>query len=226
MPFLVAPYQATDDKMLEAAGTVSSFNMFWSGTPFLQYGAATSYTNSNTETSLYAGITTYPVNGQASTNTANFGINSPSDCSTLAIPGGALTPGSILKTRMFGTIATTGTPTLRIRAGYVNGAGTFAAIDDTGTPTLGAITGTADWSLDVEVVVLSIGLLGSVGTRMTLSYSTNSTTGATTVLTFPFTVTSSIDTTQSYTYDVRATWGAISASNILINKAGYIQVIG
>lgn len=225
MPFSMSPYQCTEAKMLEVANSNNGFNLFWTGTPFIQYAAATSLTNSTAETSLFAGITTLPANGQASTTTANFGVNYPMDCSTLYIPGNVLTPGAFLKYHMAGTIATTGTPTLRIRPGFITGAGTFAGILDSTALTLPTITGTNDFTVDAEMVCISAGATGSVGVRMAISFGTNSTTMVSTVLLIPYAVLS-VDTTQTYQFDIRATWGSASTSNVLINKAGYIQVIG
>jgi len=74
-------------------------------------------------------------------------------------------------------------------------------------------------------VCTAIGTSGQVGVRGTVTYGTNSTTLVTTALSIPY-ATTTIDTTQAWTIDLRATWGSASASNVLINKAGYIRIIG
>jgi hypothetical protein len=232
MPVIEEVYQATDDKMFSLTNGGA---IFAGGSIYLQYGPATSYTNSITETSLFTGITTGMVNGQSSTTTANFGTNYPEDASSLQIPGSILgtaqsgagcPPGTYFRYRMLGTIATTGTPTLLWRPGLVNvTSAAFTAINTTTALTLPAITGTNDFVLEVDFMVLSIGTSGTYGCRITLTLGTNNTTYVTNSYAVPWVVTT-IDTTQSYTFDVRSTWGSASSSNILINKAGYLQIAG
>lgn len=222
MPVIREPYQATEGKMIPVT---SGTQLFANGAQFLQYGAATSYTNSTTETSLYTGVTTYPVNGIASTVTANYGKDYPLSCSSLIFPANGLVPGTIIHVRLTGTIQSTGTPTLRIRAGLVNPSATFTSLNDSTAVALVAITGTNDFVLEYEIIVTAIGTSGSLLTRGNLTYG-SSTTALTTNTWSLVGAAATIDTTLAQTFDIRATWGAASASNILINKGGYIRYIG
>lgn len=188
-------YEGSDDGCFR---TVQGLNVVKGGDIYQQYGATTAIANSTVETSVLNPATTAQYQGIASTpGTA---------VSTIPlIPYNSLTTGLILKAKAVGTIANTGTPTLRCRAVLKNAAGTVVyTLADT-TATAMTTTAATDFEINFDGIVKSVGASGSVGSRITHRYATTNvyaTYGAVTV-----------DTTAQYYFDILLTWGAASASN-------------
>jgi hypothetical protein len=198
-----------------------SFGMptFFNGAFYVLYGAPTNITNSNTETSIFGGDTsiTSPIVVTAGVNPypANPG-------STRAIPPSALnTLGSMFNGDFFGTLKTNGTPSLQVRLGLVNSAGTFTSIADTTSTALTA-EGTACFlHINCGWSIYKTGTTGSINAWVGYEYAPTSISVYST-----YTNTASIDLTQPYTLDIRATWSAADTSNTITIGHGAFELIG
>ena len=201
--------------------------LYWrskSATPILgggavavQYDATASINNTVAETSLW--------------NTGAAAMNG-----TVVLPAGFLqsgvvqytqpssaftSPGIVIRVKMFGTIANTATPTIRIKA-----KATSNVLSDTTALTMSAITGTTTFTLEYTSVVQAYSAsVGVVRTSGIFSYMT-ATTGAYTSIALPYTTLGSLDLTASYTWDTSVTWGTANASNAIIPIHGTIEILG
>jgi hypothetical protein len=139
-----------------------------------------------------------------------------------SIPGGFLALGTGFSGNLYGTIATTGTPTLRVRVVLKNSSGTvvYTLTDSTAT-SLSAITGTTELVVNFDAVCSATGTSGAMIGRIAVTYGTSAT--ANTVIKAVATSVT-VDTTQAYSLDVLATWGTASASNTLNTLIGTIGV--
>ena len=174
---------------------------------YQQYKAGTAIANTVTETSMFTGTSIAPQlvgnMAQASTTTT---VPIP------ALPAGFMALGTGIKGDLYSTIATTGTPTLRVRVVLKNpntGAVVYT-LGDSGAVALGAITGTTELYVNFDAVCSSVGTAGSMVDRIAVTYGTTSVLN-TVIKQAPASVT--VDTTQGYLVDVLLTWGTASASN-------------
>jgi hypothetical protein len=180
-----------------------------------QIKAGTALANSTTETSLFT------ISALAPSIVGN--PSAPAPTILPAIPGNFLFLGTWFRVKIYGTIATTGTPTLRIRAVLKNTAGTVAyTLSDSTATTLGAITGTTELLTEVDIVTSSLGTSGSLTARSAVTYGTTSVLN-TVIKAAAAAVT--VDTTQQYTLDVLATWGTASSSNTLNTLLASVEIL-
>lgn len=107
MAWRMAPYQATEQIAWES---VQGPSLFFSGPMYCQYGAATQYGSSNTETSLLLGSPTV-------TDMRGGMFGGP--LATRIMPAGAFSLGTHFHGDFYGTIQTNGTPNLQMRLGIV-----------------------------------------------------------------------------------------------------------
>lgn len=208
MAWNVGVPSSTEGKMLR---TVNGNSLFYNGAFYVLGSPATAYTNSAAETSLFVGEA--PVYLGSPPQTVYPG-------STRVLPSGALTAGSMFGFDFYAQFANTAAPTLRLRLGLVNSAGTFVPIADTTAIATTTETGTVWSHLIGGFSVTSIGTAGSTTGYVGIEYGP-----AALFIVSPLAVTS-IDTTQQYSLDIRATWGAASASNSLRLAYGAIKLIG
>lgn len=211
-----AAANATDRKMI---GSQNGNSMFVNGAFYVLKSQTASYTNSSTETSMFTNdtSTTTPIVVYAGAPGAS--ILYPG--STRVLPPGALADGTMFNFDFFGSIVNTGTPNFQVRLGLVNSAGTFTAIADT-TATAMTNEGTACF------LHISGGFnVQKAGTSGTLNGWCGYEYAPTAISVFsPVLNTTSFDTTQQYTIDIRWTFSAASTSNIAIVNYGAIEVIG
>jgi hypothetical protein len=108
----------------------------------------------------------------------------------------------------WGTIGSTATPTLQIRAKF--GAVTFCS---TNAVALSAITGTNLWQASIYLTVRTVGGAGTLFSQGLFNYFT----GASTQISVQMlnTTTSAIDTTIANTLDVSAQWGTTDPLNTI-----------
>jgi len=187
------------------------------GIAYQQYKAGTALANSTTETSLFTLTSIAP---QLVGNMAQAAV--ASSIAIPSIPSGFLALGTGFSGNLYGTIATTGTPTLRVRVVLKNSAGTvvYTLADSTAT-SLSAITGTTELVVNFDAVCSATGTSGAMIGRIAVTYGTSAT--ANTVIKAVATSVT-VDTTQAYSLDVLATWGTASASNTLNTLIGTIGV--
>ena len=161
-----------------------------------QYAAGTAINTTVVETSLYtiAGFVPSMSGGVYTT---------PSTLVT--IPQNFLSIGMLYRGMIVGTIANTGTPTLRVRVVLRNTAGTIAYTLSDSTAVAMTTISASDFQVDYDFMVAASGVTGSLVGRIRYRYA------STTVTTVPAAVT--VDTTQQYTVDTLLTWGTSSASN-------------
>jgi len=134
-------------------------------------------------------------------------------------PANFLSVGVGVTGNFVGSIANTGTPTLRVRV-VLRTYGTNAiayTVADTGAVAMTTISA-SDFQIDFSSSVAAIGATtGSVLGRVGFRY-------AATIVTAPFSTTT-VDTTQAYLWDVLLTWGAASASNTMTLAYGQIGLL-
>lgn len=193
--------------------------LFISGAFYVLYGAPTNVTNSNTETSIFGGDTsiTSPIVvwGGVNPYPQNPG-------STRAIPATALnTQGTMFNGDFYGTVKTNGTPNLQVRLGLVNSAGTFTSIADTTATALSSEATACYFHISCGWSIYKAGSAGSINAFVGYEYA------PTNICVFStYTNTASIDLTQPYTIDLRATWSAADTSNTVTIGHGAFEVIG
>lgn len=189
------------------------------GVLFQQYKAGTALASSVVETSLW---TLTAVSPQIVGNAAQ--VATVSTVPIPVFPPNWLTLGTQLRGRLYGTIANTGTPTIQVRVVLKNSAGTVVyALADTTAITMSTITGTTELFVEFDSIVSAVGTSGSITSRAGISYGTTATTASVFLRQAAAAVT--VDTTQSYSLDVMATWGTSSASNTLNIAVATIEVL-
>lgn len=217
MPYEFSYKAGSDDK---TTGTPQGLNVFSSGQIFLQYGAGTAIASTVTETSLVSTATSLT---STSPVAAGFGPFFPADNSSVRVPANGHTLGTIWRQKIVGLMTNTGTPTLRIRAGFVNDASTFTVASDSTAVTMSTITGTMDFEVEVEYIIRSLTGSNNVACRQNIWY--NTAIGTRVAITTA-TSTSTVDLTVNQNFDVRLTWGTSSASNSATVQYGYLGFVG
>jgi hypothetical protein len=188
--------------------------LFLNGAIYHQYGASTALASSTTETSLFAGATAF-----FGTRTVNAG-----GLSTGWTWPNIAGVGSMLKLRMGGIMTDTTTPNLTVRLTVTNTAGTVSTLTTTGALALVAITGTANWFLEANIMVTAYS--ATVGSFLTTGrFDYGQTTLLTTGLNLPSTTLGSLDTTNPFTFDCLATWGTSSASNSITTQFATLDIL-
>jgi hypothetical protein len=209
MSWLLKPYQSTDGRMLATMGTPY---LFPSGAFYVQNGASAALASSTTETSILnnvkGSIVQLPWDNQGSF-----------PGSTLYFPSGTLRLGTQFHAAFVGTIANTGTPTLRTRFGLVDASAAFTAIADTAAVAMTTVASSA-FIVQCDFIVASVGASGSLVGWVSHQYGPT----ASEVVSLPAAVT--IDTTANYSLDLRCTWGTSSASNTLRILYGSFELVG
>jgi hypothetical protein len=177
--------------------------------PWQQYGTSAAIANSAAETSVLNTAKVSPgVSGY---------VYAPST-SLWASPANFLSVGVGVTGNFVGSIANTGTPTLRVRVVMKNpstGAIVYT-VADTGAVAMTSVS-SSDFQIDFSSSIASIGATGSILGRCAFRY-------AGTIVSVPF-ATTTIDTTQAYLWDVLLTWGAASASNTMTLAYGQLGLI-
>ena len=166
-----------------------------------QYTAGAAIANTTTETSLMTPSLFAPqINGNPAINPLN---------STLSgFPANFLALGTSFNKKIVGTIANTGTPTLRTRVVLKNtttGAIVYTLADTTATAM--TTVSTVDFEVNFDLMTRAVGSTGQLYGRVSHRYATTTVYAAVT--------TTTVDMTQPYYFDVLVTWGAASASNTL-----------
>ena len=193
--------------------------VFFNGAFYVLYGTPTAVGTTATETSIFTTDTsiTTPITVQA-------GIPPyPSNPgSTRQIPPSALnTLGTMFNFDFYGSVKTNGTPNLTFRLGLVNAAGTFTAIADTTATAMTSEATACFLHVGGGFSIAKVGTAGSINAFIEYDYAP---TGIT--VNSPVLATTSFDLTAPYTLDIRATWSASDAANIVTINWGSIEVIG
>ena len=127
---------------------------------------------------------------------------------SVILPAGFFVAGRTINFKMYGTIASVLTPTLRIKAKL----GAVVVIDTTAA-TLLTITGTNLFTTEGKITCRTTGATGTVfGQGLALYYTGVSGLAG---ISSPNTATSTIDTTVAQTLDITVQWGTASASNTI-----------
>jgi hypothetical protein len=132
--------------------------------------------------------------------------------SSRTVKAGSVRVGTHYRLRIFGTINTTGTPTLRVRAKL----GSTTIVDTTAATTT-TVTLARFW-LTVDLVVTVIGAGGSVSPWIRFDYS-SATSGAVTMNSLVAANVQAVDLSADQDFDVSVQWGAANANN-LVNVVG------
>ena len=159
-------------------------------------------------------------NATASTTVANTTIETtifPSGTGTKTLDANFLAVAKTVEIELWGTIASTGTPTLRIKFKL----GSTIVIDTTAA-TLSTITGTNIWRATATIDCRTAGGSGTVFGQGMVSYHTGASGLA--GIASPNTTTSTIDTTTTQVIDVTAQWGTASASNTITCTNAKIRI--
>lgn len=134
------------------------------------------------------------------------------------LPANFLVPGKTIRVTVVGKIASTLTPTFRIRLKL----GTFILVDTTATA-LSVITGTNLFTFTAVFTNRITGVGGSGTSQGSFQYFTAATVGAN--LAPVNTGSIGYDTTIAETIDVMATWGTASSSNTITATNAVIEVL-
>lgn len=134
-----------------------------------------------------------------------------------SIPANRLVAGSTIRIRARGTIASTGTPTIRFRLKI--GANTFC---DTLATALPVLAGTHGWTLDADVTVRSAGAGGgALGNMFTfVSVAAQPDLDTTNTATTP------IDTTNANAVDLTIQWGTANPANTATCTNMTMEILG
>jgi hypothetical protein len=195
--------------------------MFPNGAFYVLKSANTTYSTSSTETSLFLGDSSATVPTTVQLGPSPY----PSyPGSTRVLPPGSLTPGTMFNFDFFGSLQTNGTPNLTLRLGLVGPypSTTFNAIADT---TATALTSEAtacflhiSGGFNVQADSPTAGILNG---WIAYEYAPTLIAVASPVLN-----TTSFNTRGQYTLDIRATFSASDAANVVIMTYGAIEVVG
>jgi hypothetical protein len=137
---------------------------------------------------------------------------------TLTLPANSWYVGKVIRGAFHGSIATTGTPTLRLRLKL-----DAVTMLDTTAVSLSAISGTVDVSGTFTLICRTTGASGTVMADVAFAYYSSgggggvnalSTTPASTV----------VDTTQSDVLNLTVEWGTASASNTMSIQTMIVEV--
>jgi hypothetical protein len=198
-----------------------SFGMpvFFNGAFYVLFGTPTAIGTTSTETSIFTADTSISTPITVQSGIPPYPSNPGS---TRAITPSALnTLGTMYNFDFYGSVKTNGTPNLTFRLGLVNAAGTFTALADT---TATAMTSEATACLLHVTGGFSVSKVGTAGTiNGFIGYEY-----APTLISVysPVQNTTALDLTAPYTLDIRATWSASDAANIVTINWGAIEVIG
>ena len=200
---------ATEGLVMQAKTPSGIINAGAVGTVFQQYAAGTAIASTTTETSLLStGLTS-----QAQNITGSVYITTTS---LPVIPANFLNVGVRFAGKVVGSIANTGTPTLRTRVVLRNTSGTIVyTLADT-TATAMTTISASDFEVNFDFMTAAIGTSGSLVGRISHRYATTLVPVAAAAVT--------VDTTQQYTIDVLQTWGASSSSNTITVRWAEIEV--
>lgn len=218
MAWRMAPYQATEQIAWES---VQGPSLFFSGPMYCQYGAATQYGSSNTETSLLLGSPTV-------TDMRGGMFGGP--LATRIMPAGAFSLGTHFHGDFYGTIQTNGTPNLQMRLGIVGPgtATTFNLLSDNAALALVAAAAGSYFHVWFHSVVTAAGP-GAVGAlRSVVGYEYGTTAAGSltrTIVPAPQAL-ATFDLNFDYTWDIRATFSAADAANLITLQMGQIWVEG
>lgn len=158
-------------------------------------------------TSLYTNTAIGTAVANTTNETSIFTGATASAGSTLTIQAGSVRPGTVIRLRLYGTFATTGTPTIRIKVKL----GTVAVIDTGASTSPNNANGL--FFIDVYIYVNAVGASGLVRGdfegRLTVAVS------GTPAVTHIYGAAGepTVDFTANQAIDVTAQWGTASASN-------------
>lgn len=194
--------QASADLSSRLLQIGSTAMLDWSNSNYLSSSPSTGFTRR-----LSGAIFTNATNATvANTTTETSLVGSP--VGNVTIPASALYAGQTIRITAMGTIATTGTPTLRIKAKLGSN-----IIVDTAAQTLTAISGTNMWRAEFLITPNTIGNSGTVIGQGSLDYHT-AVTGIAGIASAS-TATVTVNTNNSQAIDLTAQWGTASASNTI-----------
>lgn len=138
---------------------------------------------------------------------------------TLTLPANFFLAGKTIRLVLTGTLADTGTPTVRLRLKY----GSTTVIDST-AQTLAALTGTEEWRATCELTCRAAGASGTIAGDIWFAYDTATGTGAIQGLNIAPT-TATVDTTASGAIDLTWEWGAADIANTVSCVIASVEVI-
>lgn len=138
---------------------------------------------------------------------------------TLTLPANFFLAGKTIRLVLTGTLADTGTPTVRLRLKY----GSTTIIDST-AQTLAALTGTEEWRATCELTCRAAGASGTIAGDIWFAYDTATGTGAIQGLNIAPT-TATVDTTASGAIDLTWEWGAADVANTVSCVIASVEVI-
>ena len=218
MPVTIQSNFSTESKAFK---TIEGMWLFAGGATYIQYGASTAIANTTTETSIFAG----------SPSTATFAQQGSANypASTLQIPGinsiagtyGGHKAGTMWGWNFYGSIGITGTPNIRVRATLTNSAGTVYTVADTAAVAATNFSGTQSAQIFGNYSVGTYGTSGSINGVIAIVYGGTHSGSIVSPIT-----TVTLDTTASYTFDIKFTWGTQSSSNTFTNTFGQFGVVG
>jgi len=138
---------------------------------------------------------------------------------TLTFPANFWVVGRTIRFEMHGNIASTGTPTARVRLKM----GATTLLDSTAI-TMTALAGTEEWDLVGLITCRSIGASGSLRANCFFTYETGS--GSTPVdRLFIAGTTTTFNTTVSGAIDITFQWGTASALNTITSRLTAIEIL-
>lgn len=183
---------------------------------YIQDVASTAIASSTAETTLLlpasavSGVV-LPTGGQVS-----YSFNG------VTMPANFLNRGSVLKIHLFGVVGNTATPNLTIRTLLTDAAGNVTVLATTGATAMATITGSMKWDYELTAIVRTASATGSIIPTSRFTYVTATATAPLALDGGVAAVT--VDTTESFTIDVKATWSASSASNTIQTTGGYMSL--
>lgn len=136
-----------------------------------------------------------------------------------SFPANSLVAGSVIRIKLWGVYSTAAlAPTINVKL-KLNGT-TYLA---TGVITSIALVSNGGWFADVQLIIFSVGVGGTIDAQAYGEFSTAATTGLS--VNVANTGTQSIDTTISQPLTITITWGTASASNTITlrNIAIYLE---
>jgi hypothetical protein len=219
MAWKMAPYQSTEEGAWPSAQGPS---LFFSGPMYETYGVCTQLVSSNTETSLLLG-------SPLITDMSGGMFGGPR--ASRILPVGSLTLGSHFHGDFYGICSTNGTPNLRMRLGIVGGsvaATTFNQLCDNAALALVAAAAGSYFHVWFHSVVTAVGpgITGSISSLIGYEQGTTAAGSATRNVVPASLSLATFDLNWEYTWDIRATFSAADAANIIQLQFGQIWMMG
>ena len=150
-------------------------------------------------------------------NTIGNSVALTAFASQYTVPADTLRVGTVLRVTARGVISATGAPTLGL-AFRIGGTQVIA----TGAAAIGTVTNQG-WSMQVEVVVIALGISGTAEVQGEARTPTTTTDGR--WLGMPSTAAATVDSTVDNVLDLTAQWSAAAAGNTLTLRSLIVEVL-